>query len=235
MTQPIELYFWATPNGWKASIALEEFGLPYNVNLIDIGAGDQHLPEFLKISPNGKMPAIVDPEGPDGTPISVFESGAILLYLARKTGRLIGGNERERIAVEEWLMWQMGGVGPMAGQAHHFLLYVPEGKPDLDVTYSQNRYRSETTRLYKVLDRQLEANEYVAGEFFSIADIATWPWVSQWLRQEQKLDDIPNVKRWLYQLARRPAFKAGRMLMAHQRSETDADIAHRLELFSQTA
>lgn len=234
MTTPIELYFWPTPNGWKISIALEEFGLPYNLNLIDIDAGDQHQPEYLKISPNGKMPAIVDPDGPDGAPITIFESGAVLQYLARKTGQFYGSTERERVRVEEWLMWQMGGVGPMAGQAHHFLFYVPRGKPDLDVTYSQDRYRDETRRLYEVLDKQLSENEFVAGDFFSIADIATWPWVSQWLRQEQDLDALPHVKRWLYQMARRPAFKAGRMLEYHRRSETPADIAHREEIFGQT-
>jgi len=147
MTRPIALYFWPTPNGWKISIALEELGLPYEVRLVDIGAGEQFAPEFLAIAPNNRMPAIVDPEGPDGAPVSIFESGAILQYLARKTGRFFGATERERIAVEEWLMWQMGGVGPMAGQAHHFLHYAPNLAPPQDLPYAKDRYRREVARL----------------------------------------------------------------------------------------
>ncbi len=234
MSTPIELYYWPTPNGWKISIALEEFGLPYNPNLIDINAGDQHRPEYLKISPNGRIPAIIDPGGPDGRAVPVFESGAILQYLARKTGRFTGSTERERVAVEEWLMWQMGGVGPMAGQAHHFLFHVRGSKPDLDTTYSQDRYRGEVARLYSVLDRRLAEHEYVAGDFISIADFAIWPWASQWRRQEQVLDDKPDFRRWLHQLGRRPGVRRGRMLEAHRRPETGADIAHRSELFGQT-
>ncbi len=171
MVQPIELYYWPTPNGWKISIALEEMGLPYEVKLVNIGKGEQFAPVFLKIAPNNRMPAIIDPEGPDGAPISVFESGAILLYLARKTGRFYGETERERIAVEEWLMWQMGGLGPMAGQAHHFLKYAPAMEPPQVLPYAQDRYRNEVARLYKVLDTRLAENEYVAGDFYSIADM----------------------------------------------------------------
>ncbi len=174
MTDPLTLYFWPTPNGWKISIALEEFNLPYRVQLVDIGKGDQFEPEFLKISPNNRMPALIDPQGPDGAPISIFESGAILQYLARKTGQFYGSTERERIAVDEWLMWQMGGVGPMAGQAHHFLKYAPAMDPPNDLPYAKDRYRAEVARLYGVLDRRLAAHEYVAGSFYSIADMALW-------------------------------------------------------------
>lgn len=210
----IDLYYWPTPNGWKASIALEEFGLDYNVHLINIGKGDQFAPEFLKIAPNNRMPAIVDPEGPDGESISVFESGAILQYFARKTGTLYGESDRERVAVEEWLMWQMGGVGPMAGQTHHFLKYAPE-----DIAYAKDRYRNETARLYGVLDRRLAENEFVAGANFTIADIAIWPWASLWQGQEQTLDDKPNLDRWLKAVWDRPAVKQGRALHADLRAD----------------
>ena len=209
MTKPIELYYWPTPNGWKISIALEEMGLPYEVNLIDIGAGDQFKSEFLNISPNNRIPAIVDPDGPEGAPISVFESGAILQYLARKTGLYHGQNERDKVAVDQWLMWQMGGVGPMAGQAHHFLKYAPAMTPPNDLPYAKNRYRDETGRLYGILNRQLERHEFVAGDFFSIADMALWPWVSLWRGQQQILDDKPNLDRWLQAVKARPAVQAG--------------------------
>ncbi len=176
MPAPIDLYYWPTPNGWKITIALEEMGLPYTVHLVDIGKGDQFEPDFLKIAPNNRMPAIIDPDGPDGAPISIFESGAILQYLARKTGQFGGPTERDRIAVDQWLMWQMGGVGPMAGQAHHFLKYAPSMEPPHDLPYAKDRYRNEVGRLYGVLDRQLAENEFVAGDFYSIADMAIWPW-----------------------------------------------------------
>ncbi|MEL6585851.1 MAG: glutathione S-transferase N-terminal domain-containing protein [Pseudomonadota bacterium] len=208
----IDLYFWPTPNGWKASIALEEMALPYDVHLVDIGAGDQHKPDFLKISPNNRMPAIVDPDGPDGAPIAVFESGAILQYLARKTGQFGGRSERDRVAVDQWLMWQMGGVGPMAGQAHHFLKYAP--KMGHDIPYAKDRYRGEVARLYGVLDRQLALSEFVAGDFYSIADMAIWPWASLWEGQQQTLEDKPNVARWLDTMGNRPAVQAGRALHA---------------------
>lgn len=217
MPAPILLHYWPTPNGHKISIALEELGLPYEVKLVNIGAGDQFAPDFLKIAPNNRIPAIVDPEGPGGAPVSVFESGAILQYLARKTGRLYGSSERERIAVEEWLMWQMGGVGPMAGQANHFLRYAPEMDPPQILPYAQDRYRREVARLYGVLDRRLETNRYVAGEALSIADIAIWPWARAWERQQQTLDDKPHFARWLDELAARPAFQRGVAVAAEAR------------------
>lgn len=219
MTQPIELYYWPTPNGWKIAIALAEMGLPYNLHLVNIGKGDQFDPEFLKIAPNNRMPAIIDPDGPDGAPISVFESGAILMYLARKTGRFYGQTERDRIAVEEWLMWQMGGVGPMAGQAHHFLKYAPQLDPPQDLPYAKDRYRAEVARLYGVLDRRLAANEYVAGDFYSIADMAIWPWASLWKGQQQSLDDKPHFARWLDTVGARPAVQEGRSLMIELRAD----------------
>jgi GST-like protein len=205
----IDLHFWPTPNGYKITIALEELGLPYRVIPVDIGAGDQFRPEFLAIAPNNRMPAIVDPDGPDGAPVSIFESGAILQYLARKTGRLYGATERARIATEEWLMWQMGGVGPMAGQAHHFLHYAPQMDPPQVLAYAQDRYRREVGRLYGVLDRQLKGREFVTGDELTIADIAIWPWARGWKRQEQVLDDKPDFARWLDALAARPAFQRG--------------------------
>ncbi|MEM8656404.1 MAG: glutathione S-transferase N-terminal domain-containing protein [Pseudomonadota bacterium] len=213
----IDLYYWPTPNGWKASIALEEFGLPYKVHLINIGKGDQFAPEFLKISPNNRMPAISDPDGPDGAPISIFESGAILQYLARKTGQFGGTSERNRIVVDQWLMWQMGGVGPMAGQTHHFLKYAPQ--MGHDIPYAKDRYRNETARLYGVLDRQLADNEYVAGDY-SIADMAIWPWASLWEGQEQTLEDKPNLARWLDLVGNRPAVQRGHALHLDLRTTT---------------
>lgn len=233
MTKPIELYYWPTPNGWKISIALEEMGLPYEVNLIDIGAGDQFKSEFLNISPNNRIPAIVDPDGPEGAPISVFESGAILQYLARKTGLYHGQNERDRVAVDQWLMWQMGGVGPMAGQAHHFLKYAPAMTPPNDLPYAKNRYRDETGRLYGILNRQLERHEFVAGDFFSIADMALWPWVSLWRGQQQILDDKPNLDRWLQAIKARPAVQAGREVAAARRSNLQTDKKAQELLFKQ--
>lgn len=212
--KPIDLYYWPTPNGWKASIALEEFGLNYQVHQINIGEGDQFAPDFLRIAPNNRMPAIVDHRGPDGKPISVFESGAILQYLARKTGLFYGGSERERVAVDEWLMWQMGGIGPMAGQTHHFLKYAPD-----DIAYAKDRYVNEVARLYGVLDRRLADNEYVAGENYSIADMAIWPWASLWQGQQQTLADKPNLDRWLKTVWARPAVRRGRGLLAGLRGD----------------
>ena len=223
MNAPIDLYYWPTPNGWKVSIALEEMGLPYALHLINIGAGDQFAPDFLKIAPNNRMPAITDPEGPDGKPISIFESGAILQYLARKTGRFYGETERDRVAVDQWLMWQMGGVGPMAGQAHHFLKYAPALTPPQDLPYAKDRYRAEVARLYGVLDRQLAANRYVAGDFYSIADMAIWGWASLWEGQQQTLDDKPAMKRWLEEVGARPAVQRGRAVAADQRSNLQSD------------
>ena len=219
----IDLYFWPTPNGWKISIALEEFGLDYTTHLINISKGDQFDPDFLKLSPNNRMPAIVDPDGPDGEPISIFESGAILQYLARKTGQFGGNGERQRIAVNQWLMWQMGGVGPMAGQAHHFIHYAPTLQPPEDIPYAKNRYRSEVARLYGVLDRQLAENEYVAGPDYTIADMAIWPWAHLWKRQEQEIDDMVHFKRWLDTVSERPAVQRGRALHAELRKSVEED------------
>ncbi|TCL08616.1 GST-like protein [Shimia isoporae] len=214
MTASIDLYYWPTPNGWKVSIALEEMDLDYTTYLINIGKGDQFAPDFLKIAPNNRMPAIIDPDGPDGQSVSVFESGAILLYLARKTGLFMGTTDRDRIAVEEWLMWQMGGVGPMAGQTHHFLKYAPQ-----DIAYAKKRYRDETARLYGVLDRRLSETEFVAGDFYSIADMSIWGWASLWEGQQQTLEDKPNLARWLKQLWDRPALRRGRALHADLRGD----------------
>ena len=219
----IDLHYWPTPNGWKITIALEELDLPYALHLVNIGAGDQFKPDFLAIAPNNRMPAIVDSDGPDGAPISIFESGAILQYLARKTGRLYGSTERDRVSVDQWLMWQMGGVGPMAGQAHHFLKYAPKMEPPHDLPYAKDRYRREVARLYGVLDRQLARHPYVAGEFLSIADIAIWCWAILWKNQEQTLDDKPDLKRWLGTLAVRPAFVRGKAVHADQRNSLADD------------
>ena len=223
MPAPIDLYYWPTPNGWKISIALEEMGLPYTLHLINISEGDQFAPDFLAIAPNNRMPAIVDREGPDGAPVSIFESGAILQYLARKTGTFCGPTQRDRIAVDQWLMWQMGGVGPMAGQAHHFLTYAPAMDPPHDLPYAKNRYRAEVGRLYGVLDRQLAKAEFVAGDFYSIADMAIWPWARNWRGQEQTLDDKPHMARWLATVAARPAVQRGMAVAADKRSNVAAD------------
>ena len=231
MSNALELYFWPTPNGHKITIALEELALPYNVHLINIGAGDQFKPDFLKLSPNNRMPAITDPNGPDGAPISLFESGAILQYLARKTGQLIGQGARDQAQVEQWLMWQMGGLGPMAGQAHHFLKYAPAMEPPHDLPYAKDRYRREVARLYGVLDRQLADNEFVAGDFLSVADIAIWPWARLWDGQQQTLDDKPHMARWLADLGQRPAFIAGLAVKAEARADLQSDRAAKDLLF----
>ncbi|WP_413870127.1 glutathione S-transferase N-terminal domain-containing protein [Albidovulum sp.] len=223
MTRPIDLYYWPTPNGWKISIALEEMGLPYDLRLVDIGAGDQFAPAFLKIAPNNRIPAIVDPDGPGGRPIAVFESGAILQYLARKTGLFRGTTERDRVAVEEWLFWQVGGLGPMAGQAHHFLKYAPALEPPQVLPYAQDRYRREVARLYGVLDRRLARHAFVAGDFYSIADMAIWGWASLWEGQQQVLDDKPHMKRWLDEVGARPAVIRGRALAADRRANLETD------------
>ncbi len=235
MTKPIELYYWPTPNGWKISIALAEMGLDYQLNLVNIGAGEQFEPAFLKISPNNRMPAIIDPDGPDGKPISVFESGAILQYLARKTGKLYGHNERDRVAVDQWLMWQMGGVGPMAGQAHHFLKYAPAMDPPNDLPYAKERYRNETGRLYGVLDKQLAERDFVAGDFFSIADIAIWCWASLWEGQEQDIGKLPHMADWLERCAARPGVKTGRALAAEMRGNIQDSKKAQAVLFGQKA
>lgn len=203
----IALYTWSTPNGYKVSIALEELGLPYEVHPIDITQNEQFDPEFLKISPNNKIPAIIDPDGPGGEPFALFESGAILLYLARKTGRLMPESLRAYWTAVQWLMWQMGGFGPMLGQAHHFLRFAPE-----DVPYAKERYRNETRRLYGVLDKRLGEAEWLARDEYSMADIATFPWAARHEWQEIDLDDFPNVKRWFDSIASRPAVQRGRTI-----------------------
>jgi GSH-dependent disulfide-bond oxidoreductase len=227
MPQPIDLYYWPTPNGWKLTIFLEEVDLPYNVVPVDIAAGDQYEPEFLKISPNNKMPAIVDPEGPDGEPISLFESGAILIYLAEKTGRFLPGPPRERYAVLQWLMFQMGHVGPMLGQAHHFRQYAPEKIP-----YAITRYTDEAARLYRVIDRRLAETPFIAGDEYTIADMAIFPWLRSHENQGQSLDDYPSLKGWYEGVEARPAVRraldVGKEL---RRPLTDIDEETRKTLF----
>jgi len=217
----IDLYYWPTPNGWKIPIALEEMGLKYNVIPVNIGNGDQFSDWFLKVSPNGKMPAIVDSNGPDGEPISIFESGAILQYLARKSGKFYGSSAREQVEIDQWLFWQVGGLGPMAGQAHHFLVYAPKFDPPQDIPYAKDRYRTEAARLYKVLDKQLEGKDFICGDI-SIADISTWGWASLWERQEQTMDDKPNLKAWIDRMAARAGVQAGKALAAEKRGEPTA-------------
>ena len=234
MTGNIEFHYWPTPNGRKVSIALEEMGLPYDLKLVNIGAGDQFDPEFLKIAPNNRMPAIVDPDGPDGAPITIFESGAILLYLARKTGSFLGTTERDRVEAEQWLMWQMGGVGPMAGQAHHFLKYAPSMEPPQDLPYAQDRYRNEVARLYGVLDRQLADRDFVAGDY-SIADMAIWPWAIGWEGQQQDLSRFPNMARWMERVGDRPAVQRGRALAQEKRANLQTDRKAQEILFRRTA
>ncbi len=199
----IDLYTWTTPNGYKASIMLEETGLAYKVFAVDIGRGDQFKPDFLEISPNNKIPAIVDHQGPDGDPFALFESGAILVYLAEKTGLFMPAGAKGRHRVMEWLMFQMGGIGPMLGQAHHFRHYAPE-----KIAYAVDRYTNEAGRLYGVMDRRLGEAEYLAGDY-SIADMACFPWIRSHRRQGQDLADFPNVKRWFEAISGRGAVQRG--------------------------
>jgi GSH-dependent disulfide-bond oxidoreductase len=228
--KPIDLYYWPTPNGWKISIMLEETGTPYTVHPVNIGKGEQFKPEFLAISPNNRMPAIVDPDGPNGQPISVFESGAILQYLGRKTGQFYPQDERKRVEVEQWLFWQMGGFGPMLGQTHHFRIYAPEQVP-----YAINRYTNEANRLYGVLNRHLEDREFVAGEY-SIADMSIVGWAKLWERQGQNIEDFPNVKRWLDTMLARPAVQRGLKVSSEVRNNGDMqDPAVQAVLFGQRA
>jgi GST-like protein len=228
--QPIELYYWPTPNGWKISIMLEECRLPYLVRPVNIAAGEQFAPEFLAISPNNRMPAIVDPQGPGGRPISVFESGAILLYLARKTGKFCPSDERGRVEVEQWLMWQMGGLGPMAGQAHHFRNYASEPIP-----YAIERYTNECHRLYGVMNKRLQDRPFLAGRY-SIADMACVGWISRYKQQGQDLDEFPHLKRWFEALMARPAVKRGMGVRVEAASQVDMkDPKVRAILFSQRA
>jgi len=207
----IDVFTWATPNGHKIHIMLEECGLPWTVHAVDIGAGDQFEPEFLAISPNNKIPALTDSDGPDGKPISLFESGAILLYLAAKTGRFLPKDARGKYVALQWLMFQMGGVGPMFGQAHHFRNYAPE-----KIEYAVNRYTREANRLYAVMDKQLGKAPYFAGEY-SIADIAIFPWTRSYANQGVNLDEYPKVKRWFDAINARPAVQRGVQVLADRR------------------
>lgn len=207
MAQPIEVHYWPTPNGHKVTIALEEMGLPYEIKPVNIGRGDQFKPEFLAISPNNRMPAIVDPDGPGGQPISVFESGAILQYLGRKTGQFYGADERARVAVEEWLMWQMANLGPNSGQANHFRNYAPAVTRDQrHLAYGANRYSNEVHRLYGVMEKRLADRDFLVGDY-SIADMATAPWVSAWPALGIHIEDFPHVKAWHERVLARDAVK----------------------------
>ena len=214
----IEVYSWPTPNGHKIHIMLEECGLAYRAHPVDIGAGDQFKPEFLAISPNNKIPAITDPEGPDGQPISLFESGAILLYLAGKTGRFLAADTRGKYEVLQWLMFQMGGVGPMLGQAHHFRIYAPEKIP-----YAIERYTNEAKRLYGVMNKRLAKSRYLGGPDYSIADIAVFPWLRSWKNQGIDWDDHPHLKGWFDEIAARPAVKRGVEVLADLRKPITGD------------
>ena len=224
----IEVYSWATPNGHKVHIMLEECGLPYKAHAVDIGAGDQFKPEFLAISPNNKIPAITDPDGPDGKPISLFESGAILLYLAGKTGRFMPTDVRGKYEVLEWLMFQMGGVGPMLGQAHHFRIYAPE-----KIAYAVDRYTSEARRLYGVMNKRLAKSKYIGGAEYGIADIAIFPWLRSWKNQGIDWNDFPHLRDWFDEIGARPAVKRGVEVLASQRKPLVDDKARDV-LFGKT-
>jgi len=219
MTQPIDLYYWPTPNGKKISIFLEEAELPYDIVPINIGEGDQFDPQFLEISPNNKMPAIIDPEGPDGKLISLFESGAILHYLAEKTGRFLPQGMRDRYEVMQWLMFQMAHVGPMLGQAHHFRKYSPE-----EVPYAIERYTDEAARIYGVLNGRFSEVEYVAGGEYTIADMAIYPWLVSHEDQGQSMDDFPDLKRWFEQIGNRPAVQRGMEVGQELRQSLNRDM-----------
>ncbi len=212
-TQPIELHYWPTPNGFKISIMLEELGVPYTLKLVNIGAGDQFKPEFLKIAPNNRMPAIVDPEGPDGKPISVFESGAILKYLGLKFGQFYPADPRAQVKVDEWLFWQMGGFGPMLGQNHHFAIYAPE-----KIDYAIKRYRDESHRLYGVLNKQLAGQDYICGDY-SIADMACIGWANGYERQGIDIAEFPDLKAWLDRMNARPAVARGLLVGKEEREK----------------
>jgi GST-like protein len=208
----IDVYSWATPNGHKVHIMLEELGLKYRVHAVNIGSGDQFKPEFLKISPNNKIPAIVDSDGPDGKPISLFESGAILVYLAGKTGQFLPADVRGRYSTLEWLMFQMASVGPMFGQAHHFRMYAPA-----PIEYAVNRYTNEAKRIYGVIDRRLSEHPYLAGSMYTIADIAVWPWTRSAANQGVDVAEFPHFKRWFDEIAARPAVVRGVEVLAKER------------------
>jgi len=226
----IDLHYWPTPNGWKISIALEEMALPYRVVPVNIGRGEQLRPEFLAISPNGRMPAIVDHEPADGgAPLSIFESGAILLYLGEKSGKFLPKDLRGRYEVVQWLMWQMGGLGPMLGQAHHFRQYAPE-----KIQYGIERYTNEANRLYGVLNKRLADRDFVAGDY-SIADMAAWPWIVPHERQGQTLADFPHLDRWYQTMRARPAVQKGFDVMRDIVTGSGPDEQAKKILFGQKA
>jgi GST-like protein len=208
----IDVYSWATPNGHKIHVMLEETGLDYKAHAVDIGAGDQFAPDFLAISPNNKIPAIIDNDGPEGKPLALFESGAILVYLAEKTGQFLPADPVGRYTTLQWLMFQMGSIGPMLGQTHHFRNYAPQ-----QIDYAVNRYTNEAKRLYGVMDKQLGVTRYLAGNEYTIADIATFPWTRSWQNQGIVLDEYPNVKRWFDSIAQRPAVQRGVEVLASER------------------
>lgn len=220
----IDSYSWPTPNGHKVHIMLEECGLrlgrDWRVHPINIGTGDQFAPDFLQISPNNKIPALVDPHGPDGKPISLFESGAILLYLASKTGKLLPKSDRAKFEVLQWLMFQMGGVGPMLGQAHHFRIYAPE-----TIDYAVNRYTNEAKRLYSVMDKRLQSSPFIGGKQYSVADIAIFPWLRSWQNQGIDWADYPALKAWFDRISARPAVQRGVAVLADARKPLTDDKA----------
>ncbi|MBL8453559.1 MAG: glutathione S-transferase N-terminal domain-containing protein [Zoogloea sp.] len=227
----IDLYYWTTPNGHKITLFLEESGLPYRILPINIGKGEQFQPDFLRIAPNNRIPAIVDtdPAG-GGEPVPVFESGAILLYLAEKSGRFLSADPRVRMDTLQWLFWQMGGLGPMAGQNHHFVQYAPENLP-----YAIERYVKETARLYAVLDKRLADRDFIAGPDYSIADMACYPWIVPHARQRQDLDSFPNLKRWFEAIQQRPATQRAYALAADINTAPSVSEESRRILFGQDA
>lgn len=224
----IDLYTWPTPNGHKIHIMLEECALPYRAHAVNIGAGEQFTPAFLEISPNNKIPAMVDSEGPDGAPISLFESGAMLIYLAGKTGRFMPEDTRAKYEVLQWLMFQMGGVGPMLGQTHHFRTYAPE-----KIEYAINRYSNEAKRLYGVINKRLSTSAYLGGAQYSIADMATFPWLRNWKNQGIELSDYPHLERWFNKIGQRPAVVRGLAVLAELRKPLITDKAREV-LFGST-
>lgn len=241
MGKPIEFYFWSTPNGWKISIALEEMGLQYALKPVNIGNGDQFKPDFMAISPNNRMPAIVDPNGPGGGPISIFESGAILQYLGRKSGKFYPRDDRQRAEVEQWLFWQMAGLGPMAGQHSHFFNYAPKLVDDpAKIAYSVTRYANEYNRLLGVMERRLADRAFLAGDFYSIADMAAWPWTRIAPVMNQKLDGFPKLNDWVERIGAREAVQKAMEVGAEFRrsfkelSKEEVDATART-LFGQTA
>jgi GSH-dependent disulfide-bond oxidoreductase len=240
MTEPIELYFWPTPNGWKISIALEEMGLPYVLKPVNIGKGEQFSPAFMAISPNNRMPAILDPDGPGNAPISVFESGAILQYLGRKSGKFYPSDERGRVEVDQWLIWQVANLGPMAGQASHYVNYAPRLVDDAEkIAYGRARYVNELNRLCGVMERRFGEAPYLARAY-SIADMAAWPWARIVHRLGQSFDDFPKLKDWVDRIYAREAvqraLKAGEELRRSSAKLSDEELrAQARRLFGQTA